>query len=48
MDDVAYEGDIMDITAAYKQMKLDMNKNTKGLSENIGNKNFMKPTMART
>ena len=25
-----------------------MNKNTKGLSESVSNKNFMKPTMART
>lgn len=46
-DDVAYEGEAMDIVSAYKKLNLDMSKNVRGLSKPvIGNKGYLKPTMA--
>lgn len=46
-DEVAYEGEAMDIVSAYKQLNLDMSKNIKGLSKAVmSNKAYLKPTMA--
>lgn len=46
-DDVAYEGETIDIVTAYKQLKLDLSKQYNILSEsNVNRKGFLKPTMA--
>ena len=49
MEDVAYDGDAIDIVTAYRQLKLDMQKNIKGLNggrEVINGKGYLKPTMS--
>lgn len=46
-DEVAYEGETIDIVTAYKQLKLDIAKNYKCFNDNnIARKGFLKPTMA--
>lgn len=49
MEDVAYDGDAIDIVTAYRQLKLDMQKNIKGLNQGrelINGKGYLKQTMS--
>lgn len=48
-NDIAYEGEIVDIVTAYKSLKLVMSKNVKGVAEGreqVTGKGYLKPTMA--
>jgi hypothetical protein len=48
-NDIAYEGEVVDIVTAYKSLKLVMSKNVKGVAEGreqVTGKGYLKPTMA--